>query len=381
MMLLLCIFFQFILRIARSSVVPDLSIHFPPTNIPVSTPSNINGNPLRLQATGGVLSNKVGPDQATTNAIDTEAGGYIKVILSSNSAEPGCTYSQDPCVCLLRCPTGQTRYGDGSACRGGGLPNCDLGYCHNNPNAYSPCVISSGEIPLSSEWTVDLWVRPSSSSSTNGYKTIFGRSQTLPSLSIDNSIGKLGLNVQTAEGTCTAGFHPFTPAITSSSLSNVWSRLTIVQSTTKLYGYINGIKIGEINCKLSANYGISVIGNDHTDSQKFGSLSQVQLYQKALTDSQVTALFTGGTGLCPGETDPIDRQLSNNRLTKFSISGESGPEPGCTYSSDPCVCLLRCPAGQTRYGDGSACTGGGLPNCDLGVSTFLFSFFYFFIFR
>ena len=35
---------------------------------------------------------------------------------------------------LLRCPASQSRYGDGSACRGGGLPNCDLGFCHNNPN-------------------------------------------------------------------------------------------------------------------------------------------------------------------------------------------------------------------------------------------------------
>jgi hypothetical protein len=59
--------------------------------------------------------------------------------------ESGCTYSSDPCVCLLRCPQGQSRYGDGSACSGGGLPNCDLGYCKNSPNVgMSPCKTSLG---------------------------------------------------------------------------------------------------------------------------------------------------------------------------------------------------------------------------------------------
>ena len=48
--------------------------------------------------------------------------------------ESSCTYSQDPCVCRLRCPSGMVRYGDGSICTGGTLANCDLGFCHNNAN-------------------------------------------------------------------------------------------------------------------------------------------------------------------------------------------------------------------------------------------------------
>ena len=58
--------------------------------------------------------------------------------------DDSCTYSEDPCVCLLRCPAGQVRYGDGSACTGGGLPDCDLGYCLNSPTTgRSSCVPSS----------------------------------------------------------------------------------------------------------------------------------------------------------------------------------------------------------------------------------------------
>lgn len=63
-----------------------------------------------------------------------------------NTAEVGCTYTADPCVCLLRCPTGMQRYGDGSACRKISDPNndllkCDLGHCHGNPNGlYQKCI-------------------------------------------------------------------------------------------------------------------------------------------------------------------------------------------------------------------------------------------------
>jgi len=32
-----------------------------------------------------------------------------------NVAEAGCTYTLDPCVCQMRCPTGLERFGDGSA--------------------------------------------------------------------------------------------------------------------------------------------------------------------------------------------------------------------------------------------------------------------------
>lgn len=42
------------------------------------------------------------------------------------------------CWLQLACPEGQTRYGDGSACRGGGLPTCDLGFCSNQPNGGMP---------------------------------------------------------------------------------------------------------------------------------------------------------------------------------------------------------------------------------------------------
>jgi hypothetical protein len=34
---------------------------------------------------------------------------------------------------------GQTRNGDGSACSGGGKPNCDLGYCSGHTNNFARC--------------------------------------------------------------------------------------------------------------------------------------------------------------------------------------------------------------------------------------------------
>lgn len=38
------------------------------------------------------------------------------------------------CWMHLECPAGQEHYGDGSACRGGSQPNCDLGFCSSSPN-------------------------------------------------------------------------------------------------------------------------------------------------------------------------------------------------------------------------------------------------------
>jgi hypothetical protein len=40
------------------------------------------------------------------------------------------------------CPAGMTRYGDGSACRGGGRSNCDLGFVSNAANALPACPIT-----------------------------------------------------------------------------------------------------------------------------------------------------------------------------------------------------------------------------------------------
>ena len=60
------------------------------------------------------------------------------------SPEPGCAYGTlatahgargAECVCNLRCPAGMKRWGDGSACEGGGKKPCDLGGCHGHPNS------------------------------------------------------------------------------------------------------------------------------------------------------------------------------------------------------------------------------------------------------
>merc|ERR1712010_349333 len=43
------------------------------------------------------------------------------------------------CWCQIACPKGQIRWGDGSACKGGGKPTCDLGHCQGSPNNLPPC--------------------------------------------------------------------------------------------------------------------------------------------------------------------------------------------------------------------------------------------------
>ena len=134
---------------------PDLTVSFL-IGVPSISPSNVYGAPLSLTQAGAAIVSEVGPDQTTSDAVNTKSGGFFDVTLISIAPDADCTYTPDPCVCLLRCPTGQTRYGDGSACQGGGLPNCDLGYCHSNPNSLSPCDPPMDQIPFLSSWTIDV---------------------------------------------------------------------------------------------------------------------------------------------------------------------------------------------------------------------------------
>ncbi len=52
----------------------------------------------------------------------------------------------------MDCPEGQTKYGDGSACTGGGKPNCDLGFCSNSPNGNMPQCPFPGSDPSNLGW-------------------------------------------------------------------------------------------------------------------------------------------------------------------------------------------------------------------------------------
>ena len=101
-------------------------------------------SPLSSDATT-VLVNIV-----NTNDPPTIVAQNFNVNENVDTAEASCTYSNDPCVCLLRCPSGKERFGDGSACRETSDPSntalkCDLGHCHGVPNSLlstpmGPCV-------------------------------------------------------------------------------------------------------------------------------------------------------------------------------------------------------------------------------------------------
>ena len=82
------------------------------------------------------------------NLVDAQITAFTvsKEVLEEDDAtiavgEAGCAYDLDPCVCSLRCPIGMHRFGDGSACHGEGHDDCDLGYCHDNPNSLPPCAL------------------------------------------------------------------------------------------------------------------------------------------------------------------------------------------------------------------------------------------------
>jgi hypothetical protein len=64
---------------------------------------------------------------------------YDHGVTDKQCAVSNSNFHHNRCWCNLPCPAGQTRYGDGSACSGGGKATCDLGYCANSPNNYPRC--------------------------------------------------------------------------------------------------------------------------------------------------------------------------------------------------------------------------------------------------
>jgi len=158
--------------------------------------------------------------------------------------------------------------------------------------------------------------------------------------------------VQGTDYTCNSGFHEFKPPVFASTFtgSNAWVRLTVtfVKSTQTYSAYLDGSKVGTVAnvCASSSNFGVSAVGGDARQrtgelSQSLGALSHFDVYaNQALSDAQISMLEKGN-GMCSDGTTPPNLQLATNRDTKIWPSGSSGPEPGCTYSADPCVWYVK----------------------------------------
>lgn len=84
---------------------------------------------------------------------------------------------------------------------------------------------------------------------------------------------------------------------------NQWAHYVGVRNTVDdfLYFYLNGVKVSSLlddTGALNMNGQALVIGNFHTlESQFYGSLDDLRIYNKALTDEEVLALYTNSTAV------------------------------------------------------------------------------------
>ena len=264
------------------------------------------------------MSSYAGPDQSTLNAIDTNVGGHPMIQIAGQNSV----------------------------------------------------------LPLKNDWTIDVGMKIWESDRLE-YRTIFSSENSDVILAIkrvgvydgDTSKDTLGFQVvaspiSSSSTDCHSGFHEFQPPIFASAmLEDKWLRLSItfVTSTQTYSAYIDGAKVGTVANVCTSkemSFGVSAVGGGFSEtlggfSSSLGALEHFAIYtNKALSDEQIL-LLEKGDGMCSDLTTPPSLELASNRDTKMWPF--PGPEPGCTYSGDPCVCLLRCPLGQKRYGDGSAC--------------------------
>ncbi len=424
-------------RAGQALPSPDVAFDVTASGTLAASPASFGGKVLGVQAQGGALSSTVGPNDLGTSrqtAFDTQTGGYAalsfdgtvsgaKIPLGSAvtwTAEAGCGYTADACVCYRRCPAGFERYGDGSACQqtADNDVKCDLGCGHTTATT---CAEEANE------WTVDLWTTyraaaaydshdstlaalwaetaapyaagpwapgsplPAGSGNNRGNGLQFsaiGVSVGMPGL----PDGRLGLVTPAgALGTCAptgSTMHAVTDSsggffsIIDDARAGNWFRLTIVQvqpdfdaANGRIDFYVDGIKQGSVACALPPQSGIGVIGAHagHDESGTFsgtgpfGLLSDVRMYFRALTPDQIATLVrSSGEGLGGCGAPAADSELAQGRAARMHPAATSGVEDGCTYhllprlASDPsavCVCELRCPEGMRRYGEGLHCEG------------------------
>ena len=94
------------------------------------------------------------------------------------------------------------------------------------------------------------------------------------------------------------------------SLSSGWHHLVAVGSGTTTVMYIDGSSVGTSNHKSSAD--IYAIGNYQGGTQPFGVLDDFRIYNRALTQTEITNLYTGTVA---GTYTPAGNLTVSNNLT------------------------------------------------------------------
>jgi hypothetical protein len=135
-------------------------------------------------------------------------------------------------------------------------------------------------------------------------------------------------------------------ATSSTSISpGVWYHVAAVRGSNFLQLYVNGQLEGQASVSFPQDYGnlplyFGTSGQTYWDHKLAGSLDEVSLYNRALSPSEIAAVYTAGAaGKCKGSAQP--NQLTSPRkqgtsFFTFSVLGLTGR----TYSIEMSTGLL-----------------------------------------
>jgi len=146
----------------------------------------------------------------------------------------------------------------------------------------NPDVMSITSIPLGSSYAIATWFQypfPSTASWNTLTRGSAGDHQVI----VYTPTKEMGI-YDNVGGTA---FHG--SGFITSTLSNGWHHLAAVGSGTSTTFYIDGTLRGTSSFKSSSQ--ISYVGNYQGGTQQFGQIDEVMIFNKALTDKQVKALY------------------------------------------------------------------------------------------
>jgi Concanavalin A-like lectin/glucanases superfamily/Protein of unknown function (DUF1566) len=219
---------------------------------------------------------------------------------------------------------------------------------------------------FSSQITLAAWIQPQSAAFANHGKIFskFGTQGNWAYQTIVNSNGRFGLDVS-GNGTTYSEF--LSPS--GLLLPDTWAHVAATFEAGAVKLYVNGILVDSETTRIASlfNSGIGPpsVGGDPIGGQFFaGLIDEVQVYNHALSTSEIQAIYAAGThGICKRCTDSdgdgygLAGDTCHNGTAQDCAPDDPATHPGVTENCRGCNLdsIIAAPDG-TACDDGNACT-------------------------
>jgi prepilin-type N-terminal cleavage/methylation domain-containing protein len=143
----------------------------------------------------------------------------------------------------------------------------------------------STEAPLGFAWTVTVWFKTPFSPIDGAWHTLLRGSATDHQVILGYTDHHLGMYANTGGGFFDSGYNPDT-------LSAGWHHLAAVGQGSTTSFYIDGSLVGSVPYRSTA--AVYSIGNYQGGGQPWGQMSDMRVYSRVLTPTEIGLIATGG---------------------------------------------------------------------------------------